>query len=341
MSDHNESLIRRIQKLLALANHNSNEAEASSAMMKVQELLAAHGLEMAEVQARKVNGVGQAEGSPEARTKSSLDFSAMYQFQRDLMSSVAKNNFCFHFIDEREKKDPRARYGVRKVKTHVLVGSHVNVTVATMLYEYLIQTMDRLLPWQGMDKRGKDALLWLAGCSDRLRTRMEDQRAAQERESARHAREAATAARHPGAAPSGALVILADVYGSEADLNTDHMEGLEPGTTAQQRRDREARQAIWMAEWEKNRPEREAANVIAMAEHNARLAELAVKLAKPETEAQKRKRERSEAHWRNQRSAKQAKFDAKYRSTAYRMGSETGQDIGLDTQVSEERKRRL
>jgi hypothetical protein len=302
MSDTTDVLIRRIQKLLALTG-SPNEHEAQSAAAKVQELLAAHGLEMAEVQARQAKG-GTTISAPEARVKEALQSSAMYSYQQDLMRSIAANNFCYYLLTERTKEDPRAKYGTRRVKTHTLIGSHLNVTVATLMYDYLIQTMDRLLPWQGTEKRGKQALLWLAGCSDRLQYRLTKLRETEEQ---------AQEEKRQASPTANALVTLKDVHGSEQDLNADFLYNREPGTTARNR-------AIRDAEWKRTMAER------------SHLPVTVVK-ARPETKAEQRKRENQQKRWQEQSDRRYRKFYAKMSTEAYRMGSTAGQDIGLDRQV--------
>jgi len=303
MSTTTETLLNRIQKLLALTS-SPNEHEAQAAALKVQELLATYGLEMAEVQAHQAKTDTT---SPIAapRVKEGLRSSAMYSYQQDLMRSIARNNFCYYMLTERAKEDPRAKGGRRWVKTHTLIGSHLNVTVATLLYEYLTETMDRLLPYQGMEKRGKSALLWLAGCSDRLQERLTEQRDAQD----------AKAEQAKGDGRS--LVTLADVRTTEDDLNVDFQYGWEPGTTA-------AHRAKWAAE---------------QAEKAERNTEWSATLdnQKKETDAQRRKREqkeeRQEQRWRDQYRRQWEKRYNKTRSAEYRSGAKTANDIGLDKQV--------
>ena len=311
-----ETLIRRIQKLLALAE-SPNENEAQAAAAKAQTLLAAHGLEMAEVNAHKAKSGTLAPESFEPRTRDDLRSSAMYSYQQQLMRSIASNNFCYYMLTERTKEDPRARNGVRVVKTHTLIGSHLNVTVATMLYEYLIQTMDRLLPWQGMEKRGKEALLWLAGCSDRLQERLQDIRLQQEQEQA----EAAEKAKGDGRS----LVTLREVRSTEADLNRDFLYGQKPGTTAANR-----------AKWAAQRAAQEAEFAQSVATQTSR----PIETIKPETAAQKRKREerqaRQEKRWQEQSDRRFWKQYDRKRSAAYQAGSEAGNDIGLDKQIDKD-----
>jgi hypothetical protein len=289
-----EDIIRKVQKLLALAQ-SPNEHEAAAAAAKAQEILAEHGLEMAQIRQNS-----STPSAYEPRTKDALDSSAMYAYQRDLMSAVARNNFCRHLIVEQ----PRQRGKVRRiVKVHVLIGSKVNVTVAAAIYDYLVTTMDRLLPWQGMEKRGKNALLWLAGCGDRLETRLDQQRRDQE--------QAHAARQEPTVHGGNQLVVL---HTSEDDLNNDFLYGYEPGTTAARRAEREA---MWAA----------------------RATTVAVYEPTPETAKEKRKRESQERRWNESYARRQARFAEKFYSDAYQAGRKTADDISLNQQITKPQDR--
>jgi hypothetical protein len=149
MENANETLVRRIRKLLGLSRGDANEHESAAAAAKVHELLAEHNLSMAQIH--------QDTGSSDTtkRVKTSHDRSAMYQFQQDLMRSIAKTNFCLYFFETTQAES----FGkMRKVKRHVLLGSALNMNVSMMLYDYLMDTMDDRLPFTGMEKRGRDAL---------------------------------------------------------------------------------------------------------------------------------------------------------------------------------------
>ncbi len=314
MSNTNSGLIDKITKLLALAEGNSNEFEAMAAAAKVQKLLAEHNLEMAEIQSARAANGAQVEGAT-PRKDEVASSSAMYQYQRTLMSTVARNNFCLHLISERVKEDKKARYGTRKVKAHRIIGAHVNVIGCTILYEYLIQAMDRLLPWQGMEKRGKNALLWLEGCVSRLGHRLDAQR---------QEAEAFSANRKTDAGGGNSLVLMSDIHGTETDLNRDHLYGWPAGTVARERRERDARHAAYLAELSA-RPPAPAPLVVPVPPRE--------KSTRPETDRQRQQREAREKRAEEAEYARWAKYQNKYNSSAYRMGNEAGNDIGLTAQI--------
>lgn len=338
-NEQNATLIAKVQKLMALAQNNPSEAEANLAAQRVQELLIAHNLTMAQVESTGKESSKPADTGQ--REKTAHTSAAMYKYQRDLMETLARNNFCMHWIQEQYKEDPRAKHEhwvgdklvkARLAKTHVLLGRDVNVLVTRLTYDYLIETMDRLLPWQGMQKRGKDALLWLAGCTERLVERLNEQRWKMERETSRVATE------QEGDTNGNALVSLKDLYGSEEELNQDFRYGQEPGTTASRRR----QSAMRYAEESRKEAEFVAKGYNASdAWYLARGWEVPNKTEQDtqpiETEAQRRKREAKEQRESDARRAKWQreanKENERRNSEAFRMGRSTGSDIGLDAQV--------
>ena len=218
MSTASDSLIAKIQKLLALARDmRGNENEAAVAMSKVQELLAAHNLNMAELEL----AAPRSTDTLKARVKTPVDGSAMYEYQRSLMRVIAKTHFCMYFTGETKRES----FGkTRTVRQHVLLGSEVNILASRLLYTYLVETFDRLLPYTGMEKRGRDALAWLLGCSERMQERLLASHEAQLREAGSSA-----------PAHGGQQLALVDVFQTEEDLNKDACYGCEPGTTTRKR----------------------------------------------------------------------------------------------------------
>ena len=346
-------IIDRIKKLMALSQ-SSNQHEAALAAQRCQDLLLEHNLTMAEVNSASIQSNASATSAKRERT--SHDKSAMYKYQKDLMAVLAKNNFCMHWESEEWKADPKGsklrmfhshnscdgkndQDKGRIVKVHMLLGREDNVMVTRMMYDYLIETMDRLLPWQGMDKRGKDALLWLAGCTETLVQRLDEQRYQKEQETKKRQQEAA-------ARGEAGLVKLSDLYNTEEELNQDARWGYEPGTTTRNRMEREARYA---AQREKERELVAQGMDASDAWYVARGMEAPGKSkleGKTETDAQRRKREQREANESRRRHAawdRQAHADWMKRNTeAYRHGAKTGHNIGLDQQVgSASDKRRL
>lgn len=242
-----ESILERIKKLMALADSAANQHEAALAANRMQALLQEHNLTRAEVESHARDNEPE---SPLTAQRESLthERSAMYTYQADLMSTVAKGNFCMHAVIVKSIPDPNGRYirrsddvRVRKAKVHMVIGRSDNVAVTITMYDYLIETMNRLLPFEGSERRSTDARLWLAGCAESLCDRLTSQRTKREREEQLASRRRANT---PG------LVLLKDVYATEQELNLDFCKGLAPGTTTKQRLEDEAEERQIKAKFE-------------------------------------------------------------------------------------------
>jgi hypothetical protein len=231
-----QNIIERLKKLIAMADRGT-EHEAAIASERMQTLLQEFNLTRAEVESREDK---QETAATAQREKTEHDRSAMYQYQRDLMQTIAESNFCMYFLRDSWRNDPRGRHTrydkekddyvpVRRVKSHLLIGRSENVQASILMYDYLIDTMHRLLPFIGVERRETPARLWLAGCAETLCERLASQRTGKVKEQELDGT--------PG------LVRLTDLYGDESDLNNDFRRGLEPGTTAKRRREQQAKEA--------------------------------------------------------------------------------------------------
>lgn len=230
------SAARKIEKLMRLAG-SPNEAEATSAVAKWQALLAQHNLSMAQVQGA---------GGDDGRREQAKQRGGALQYQRALWRTVAELNFCLCFVVAEWTKYPRphVRAG-RAPRTHgyttaiKLVGRRVNVAATTAMATHLLQTVDRLC----MERLHGDtsnrqflsrwAVSWREGVAERVRQRLVDRRKQQLSAEEEKRRSAAKAAMAAGSTASA--LTLTDVKRQEKDLNTDFMNGLEPGTTARER----------------------------------------------------------------------------------------------------------
>ena len=325
-----DKIIKRLQALLALAEgRGATEAEAALAMERAQDLLAKHNLSMASVFAAGAKDTEKREESELAAIKGSKGRAAMYKWQQELMRSIADANYCRHWI----RTTYNAYNGHSKLNSHVLIGRESNVVACRLMFEYLLQSMDRMIP---VNDKSRSAYSWKEGCVDRLRERIEQQRwdreEANRKEAAEaelRAKEAQAQAKHPASAPSplgtshAPTVILADYAQEEEDLNADVRRGVEPGTTAREKREREARRLAVANEpyvWTPPPPD-------------------------TRTEAQKAKDRRREekadermrARWRREAAREAARRDV----SAYRAGTEAGNKIGLDLQLGDGKGRKL
>jgi hypothetical protein len=178
-----EKIIRQIQLLLNLANagkHSKDKAteqEALTAMAKAQELLAKYNVDISVVGQRPEPGSpvdAKREQAKSART-------AQYDWQEKLMKAICEANFCWHWITEVWETERVMRGGKvkkfdrpHKMRRHVVLGSEVNRTVVEMMYGYLIDTIEGLLPYPNAERLSNDAHIWRRGCVDRLCERIKE-----------------------------------------------------------------------------------------------------------------------------------------------------------------------
>lgn len=327
-----KSIILRIQKLLALGAEGSgaSEAEANSAMEKAHAIMSEHNLTVATIQATGEKG-------SETRKKEGMDGQAMFDYQRDLMARIAEANYCYVSIIYKYTKRGAKGAGYQ------LIGTESNVATSKVMFEYLMQTINRLV----MDEIGNDyrkrmsrwAISWCTGCANRLGERIMERHQNYLAEQKKKAKEAETAARHPSSPSHGALVVVMEDYArKEADLNADFRNGLEPGTTAARREEREA-SAIQLKQ------QKFAKAVASGFDHKVAeaFAEYFFKTIqdahdwvypKPQSAAEK---EKDEKRWEREDRKEKNRRDKEMNKrnwTAYGKGSEAGSKIGLDAQVS-------
>jgi len=345
-----EAVISRIRKLMALTTDaGATEAEAALAASHVQRILAEHNLSMAAVETS--GGTSSGEGGKRERT--AVNKRQVYAWQRYLMNTVAEVNYCVAL----------ARFGVGKGQKifngYDLIGRVDNVTTVSLMFEYLLEAIERLARnFVDNDPARyftREAHSFKEGCADRLRERLERQFQDLLAEQAKKEREDKVRNSHPGAAPGTGLVLyLGDVVQREKDLNQDLIKGLEPGTTARNREQYEAeskaasdrRQAIY--DTNVGLHGHEVALYLSYGYSLDRAQEFARQQnepSKPETEAQKRKRME-----RNEKAAKRAREQQNRRwqreanrldQGAYRQGHEAGDEISLNRQIDEDRKKRI
>lgn len=291
-----ESTIRRIQKLLELGSRTKgNEEEAAAAMKMAQDLLAKHNLDIAVVREQAVAGGTVPEEIK--RESKKINRSAQYDWQKSLWRTLAMCNFCWHHVQSFQETDGKTRDGWTKFKTvrrHVVLGSIENVTMVHLMGDYLCDTIERLLPFtDNRDRLSRDAISWRAGCAARLEQRLRQQRNGR------------LNTKPDPSAGTGLMIRLQDIENSEYAGNYDFTFG--KGAYAR------------LEAGEKQRAE------LAKAQP--------AEVVKPETEAEKRKREAQEARWAKQYDNQQRAQARKYNSSAYLSGYDKGDDISLNSQV--------
>lgn len=352
-----QSLISRIQKLMSLTvERGASEAEAALAASHVQRLLADNNLSMAAIEAS-----GGSTGEGGARTKETISHKQVYKWQRTLMQTVAEVNMC---VALQQMKHQGSLYGskTRTFEGYTLIGRVDNVATTKIMFEYLVQTIERLLRDHVKDPTQyftRYAHSFKEGCSDRLIERLNKQQEEIVEEQARQAREADARNRHPASARSNLpAIILSDVVQRERDLNEDMRLGLEPGTTARKNAEWEARQAVARARREAGIARRKAEIIKAEPGTRADLAEMlaegysrefaeeylgirAPKPQKPETEAQRRKREQQEFNQRDREWRRQEREARRLDPHGYSRGHAAGENVSLNRQVDKNEGKKL
>lgn len=325
-----QKAMETIQKLLALAANNPNEAEAASAASKANEMLAKYNLDLATV----------GEGKDGAREELKVD-GGFHEFQRNLWASVARLNFCMAFtqkytteawryVDDysgAKSMQPgpgKTRQKVQVIKNRMcLIGRLVNTRSTTVMVEYLMEAIDRLLGEalpSGYTKTSNWAISFRQGCTRRILEMIaerRDQYEAEEREKERKAQAAAKAATGPSS--SSTAVTLTNYKQNEQDANMDFVYG--EGYSARVR----ARRAQMEAEANTKRAEYEA-----------------WKLANPEEAAAKEKEAEDEAErWARKHQSRGGRNNDRTNYTAYFSGYDKATNISLNPQVNKTNTARL
>jgi hypothetical protein len=328
-----DNVVRKIQLLLQLAERaHGNEVEAAAAMAKAQELLARYNLDLTTVQDKVVaGGTNTPDDAMAKRDYAVTKRSAMYQWQRNLVRAIAEANYCKYWTAEVTEKayipPSKRKYGTEDeshqdihVKRHKVLGRTANTMSVMLMVDYLLDTIERLLPYPQKERLSRSANSWREGCADRLIERVRDKA-----ESMRKADYATQ-----GEAAYSTAIAVRNMATAEEIGNYDHING----TGAWARKlERDAKWAEESKQWAAAREERE----------KRELAELEAKLAL-ETPEQKARREKKEAKQREadaryasrywERQDRKAEREAQRRDhAAYSSGSRTAEKIGLDAQL--------
>lgn len=348
--------VQRIHKLLALARDGgATEHEANAALSKAQEIMANNNLSMATIEA-----AGGSAGEGAARTRDKTSKRAMYRYQRELMGVVGEVNLCHVAVREEWSK---GRY---RPSGYTLIGREANVVAAREMFEYLNQTISRLvLDWLGGDlsqRMSRDAMAWCEGCAERLGERLLERH----KEWLRTQREEAEARRaaQPTSDGRALVVVMEDQVQVETDLNNDYLCGWEPGTTARRRREEQAEQAARRQQRQRQAEELEAAGadprVVKMVRMGyspeyamSTVRELDAERARLEAETpeqrarreakEERQRRKDDERWRRQshRTRRTTRAELRRGSAAFAEGEAAADQIGLDDQIDEQTRRRI
>lgn len=130
-ADKLKAVILKIQKIMELAGNNPNEHEAASAAEKAQAMLAEYNLTMADIM--KAGEQPMSDMCLDASYKTDS-----YKWRLGIGTAVAQLYFCAYFFRPVERNRP-----VNNVY-HCFAGERHNVAVATLMFRYLVETINRL-----------------------------------------------------------------------------------------------------------------------------------------------------------------------------------------------------
>jgi Protein of unknown function (DUF2786) len=318
-SEISDSVVRKIQLLLKLAERTEgNEVEAAAAMGKAQELLAQYNLDLSTVQDKVVAG---GSNTPEAamakRDYAKVSRSAMYNWQRKLVRAIAEANYCRYWVEETQE----TRWNrLCNVKRHKVLGRLVNTTAVLIMTDYLMETIERLVPYRGKEKLGRSAISWREGCAARLIERIQEK--AEAMRTADYASQ--------GEAAYSTAIAVRNMASQEEIGNYDFING--KGAWAR-RLENQAKWAEDSKQWAAQREERDAKE---LAELEAKLAletpEQKIKRLRREAKAEEASARYSARYW--DRQDRKAEREAARRDhSAYAAGTRTAEKIGLDGQL--------
>lgn len=318
MSDQEDlaKVVERVQKLLALAARNPNEAEAASATSKAHELLAAYNLDMIAVE--------RAQGGSAKREAAALKGGA-YAFQRQLWRDIAELNMCLYFPYKVRKpaREVQKREGYTKVVRgytfeHRVVGRVANTTATRVMAQYLEQVIERLVRERlGGDHRqlfSRWAMSFREGVCAEIRAKVQDRYVKFLDEQKRKRQEEEERLRAAGAGSSSTALVLSEVIDAEKDSNIDFLHG--EGYSARQRAARAQRAAAQKA----------------AEEEYTRWAEANPEEARKKEEERRKEREK---YWAKRRGGRRGYGGGSDKTDwgAYEAGREAGKNVSIDQQA--------
>lgn len=321
----NHAIIRKIQKLLEVARSQQDrpgyENEAALAMQKVQTLLAEQNLDLATVLQTSVEG-GVQQTVEEVRDQVAMQrYGARFVWQRELWKAVSEAHFCDYWTESTTMREPPSWDKIYR-KRHIILGRQSNVIVAQMMGAYLCDSIERLLPFQGVERNSREAVSWRKGAADRiidrLRVNIEKMKSKSRKD-----------------APAGSTaLVLADVFQRERIANYDARRG--EGAWAR----RQARQVEWDQQRAQAEQERAEERRLANEEWQRRLEAETPKEREARLRRQEKENEKLRAkHYRDMRTydRQQWREDSKTDWHSYNQGREAGKGISLSKQAGEAR----
>lgn len=137
-------LLEKIQKLLALAEHNTQEHEIAAAMAKVNSLLREHGLSMSDVEAFAAENGADAKAGPKVEPvveDTVHEESRVYSYINALGDAVRRLCNCDWLLHETAELMPSGK--MKNRARYIFIGCETDVAVAKAMVAYLKAAMVR------------------------------------------------------------------------------------------------------------------------------------------------------------------------------------------------------
>lgn len=125
MDDTTASIVEKVKKLLALS-HSDNESEATLALEKAHHLLSSYNLSLADIKMTKTTTSVKQDYFCSVEKENEL-------WKKSLVRAIGEYTYCFIYVEDTVQG-----------QNINLVGKEVNVVSAKIMYEYLLQTIERL-----------------------------------------------------------------------------------------------------------------------------------------------------------------------------------------------------
>ena len=202
---HDDRLLDRLRKLVALAEDGASEAESLRAGEQVHRLLAAHNLTLADLEPNFAD-------PPERRSVDSSQSDPLVDgWTIRIWHATAELFFCRYFYREEGDRDRAGRWRARHYR-HCLVGTPANQITAKVMADHFCRTVRRLARARLSPGRSRivERRSFESGCAARLSDRI--------RAKARQTRSVAPA--------GGTLPALLDLYEREAQANDRSLKSL-------------------------------------------------------------------------------------------------------------------
>lgn len=125
----NDRILRRIKRLIALAEDNSNVNESHSAFLQAQEMMVKYGVDPKEITDDK--------DILEVMENSATEFKRVYWYERELAGIVAKNFRCKHYYENRKRWDDK------QVQRRIMfMGTEQDSELASEMYKLVVSAIE-------------------------------------------------------------------------------------------------------------------------------------------------------------------------------------------------------